>query len=766
MSSHTGRAALSLANDGFYVLPLWWIGEDGECACRAHGFNGTCKPGKHPIGNLVPRAHEDASIDPAVITTWWTLHPLANVGIALDKSGLVDIAPDSVVWFAEFVGRGLPLTMHFASGGGSGHEHWLYRRGDMPAVRINRSGEYDVMSDGYCVAPPSVHESRREYRWIDQVAPIDVPQWVCQFVLEYLTDRDAVLSDEPVVAFETDTPPVKLITDEQWTTWRGETASDRSNTLVDVARMLSDAGCQDAEVIASALAERDVTLGLNKYSHRRDASRRYREIAYRYGKPPLTAKLTGQGGSPVPNIGVGTGEPPGSQKTTPEGGRGSGGLIRWRNHSETLAMRPPAVDWLIEGIFGRTLITEVVAKVKVGKTTFVLGGLRAGIAGDELYCGRAVSGPFRVAYVTEEGESTFLEAMRRYGLNDLVDQDAFYTVFDYETLPGSFSQQVDELIAHATEDRVDVVILDTLSIIAGLDEEDHAGKAATEMHHVRRLAAAGFAVGILRHSRKSGGEVGDAGRGSSAISGYCDILLQLEPYKGDEDSSNLRVLKSRSRLSMTEPLVLEFDKESERYTALGTVQTREERLAERIKATLVDNKAFTLETAMSTNAVTLATKGSRVGIQRELKEMGARGDIHHATRGQAEVYWTNEPLVAHITHQVVPTVAEPVGTTGTTENLEPPYGGSVPEEVVPQNPSPGGRETGTSTTRKPPTAEAVAKRAAEKAARELARLEAADAAAPTLEYLTVLDMVELNEALARLSSAACSLDTETTGLSA
>jgi len=759
VQSSTSRAAHQFANDGFYVLPLWWI-EDGECACRAHGYNGACKPGKHPIGNLVPNAHADATIDPAVITTWFTLHPKANVGIALGPSGLVDVAPDSIEWFAEFVGRGLPLTMHFASGGGSGHEHWLYRRGDMPAVRIARRGKFDVLSDGYCVAPPSTTE--REYRWIDQVVPVDVPQWVCQFVLDYIIERDQA-SDEAVVPAGTDVPPVDLFGD-QWAIWNGQVAGDRSNMLVDIARMLSMAGCTDVEVIASVLAERDVTLGLNKYATRRDASRRYREIALRYGTPPLTAKLSGAGGSAVPNIGVGTGEPPGAQEATPFGGRGSGGLIRWRNHSETLAMRPPAVDWLIEGIFGRTLITEVVAKVKVGKTTFVLGGLRAGIAGDELYCGRIVSGPFRVAYVTEEGESTFLEAMRRYGLNDLVEQDAFYTVFDYETLPGPFSKQIDELIEHATADQVDVVILDTLSIIAGLDEEDHAGKAATEMHHVRRLAAAGFAVGILRHSRKSGGEVGDAGRGSSAISGYCDILLQLEPYKGDEDTSNLRVLKSRSRLSMTEPLVLEFDKETERYTALGVVQTKEERLAEKIQATLVTHKAFDFDRAMSTNQVTMATKGNRAGIQRELKEMGLRGDLHHAQRGQAEVYWTDEPLTAHITHQVVPADLEPVEPP----EQQPPTG----VEPEPEK-EPGGTDLptplkgrGRGTTHKEPSPEAVAKRAEEKAARELARLEAADATAPTLEYVAITETYKLPQYLATLSTAACALDTETTGLSA
>src|SRR5215471_2649635 len=743
------NAAVAFANAGYHVLPL--------------------KPrSKEPLGNLVPRSHLDATTDLRKIRLWWSLYPDANIGIALGPAGLVDIAPDSIDWHGQFVAFGLPTTMHYASGGGEGHEHYLYRRGEMPAARIAFSGMFDVLSDGFAVVPPSVHESGLPYQWIDQVEPVDATDWMHAFVAKYLAQRsfDAI-SDARVIPFDTDEPPIVLTVDQE-TIWNSQAPKgQRSDALVDIARMLCDAGYRDVESIASILAERDLTLGLNKYTHRKDASRRYREIALRYGRPPLEAKLTGQGGSAVPGIGVGTGEPP--KIEVPYGTythAREGSLIRWRNHSETLAMRPPAVDWLIEGILGRTLITELVAKVKLGKTTFVLGGLRAGIAGDDEYCGRTVSGPFRVGYVTEEGESTFLEAMRRYGLNDLVEQDAFYTVFDYETLPGPFSKQIDELIEHATADRVDVIVLDTLSVIAGLDEEDHAGRAAAEMHHVRRLAAAGFAVCILRHSRKSGGEVGDAGRGSSAISGYCDILLQIEPYKGDEDTTNLRVLKSRSRLSMTEPLVLSFDKEAERYTALGEVQTREQKLAAAIQATLVENKAFDFDHAMSTNQVTLATRGNRAGIQRELKDMGVRGDLHHAAKGPAEVYWTDEPLVAHITHQVVPTVAEPVGTAEPPPNPEPPYGGSAPEQGGSDFSPSGGEGPGTSTTRKPPTPEQVAKRAEEKAARELARLEAADAAAPTLKYRVVLDGYDLVEALTELSTEACSLDTETTGLSA
>jgi DNA polymerase I-like protein with 3'-5' exonuclease and polymerase domains len=762
-------AALSYATNGYPILPLY-PARDGLCACpERYKLNGKCKPGKHPIGDLAPNAHQDATTDPARITTWWTLWPDANIGIALGPAGLVDIAPDSIDWHAQFVAFGLPPTMHFASGGGDGHEHYLYRRGEMPLVRIAKRGEYDLLTDGYCVAPPSVHESGRAYRWLEDVAPVEVPPWAGQFVLDRLAERDAI-NDDPVIAAETSVPPVAL-TPEQHQVWDGNGPSDdRSNSLVDIAKMLCDAGYQDVEGIASILAERDHTLGWHKYSRRRNAAVQYRGIAQRYGRPPIEAKLSGDGSGSHHVRGTGTINDSAAQ---PPEGVEILDPIKWRSHRETLDFTPPAIDWFIDGVLGRGLITELVAKVKLGKTTFMLQGIRAGIAGDDEYCGRAVK-PLRAAYVTEEGFQTFRIAMDRYGLNDLVGVDAFFTVFDFETVDVdpkklNLPYVIDSLIRHARTDRVDVVILDTLSIIAGLDEEDHSGKAAGVMAEVRRLASDGLAVGILRHSRKSGGEVGDAGRGSSAISGYCDVLLQIEPYRGDEDSTNLRVMRSKSRLGVYEPLVLEFDKATERYSAVGDVKSGSERMAAAIQKTLAsfNPPARDLDSARTGNEIALATKGRRTSILEELKAMAWRGDVKHAERGRSTVYWS--PLVVHLGgDEVVPGEPEPSGTPEPGETSIP-LKGDGPEAIGSRKKSPpegGIREPVEPKTRKEPTPEAVAKKAAEREARELARLEAADLAAPTLAYQAVTETYQLPQHLAMLSTAACSLDTETTGLSA
>jgi bifunctional DNA primase/polymerase-like protein len=115
---------------------------------------------KAPAGRLVPDGVDDASADPVVATAWWLSLPAAGVGVALAPAGLLVIGPDSPAWLVEFERLGLPDTAVAESR--PGHRHYYYRR---PAGcrlhRLCKSGEYDILTNGYVVAPPSIHPRHR-----------------------------------------------------------------------------------------------------------------------------------------------------------------------------------------------------------------------------------------------------------------------------------------------------------------------------------------------------------------------------------------------------------------------------------------------------------------------------------------------------------------------------------------------------------------------------------------------------------------------------
>jgi hypothetical protein len=79
-----------------------------------------------------------------------------------------------------------------------------------------------------------------------------------------------------------------------------------------------------------------------------------------------------------------------------------------------------------------------------------------------------------------------------------------------------------------------LLVVDTIAPFAGLAgaTENDAGHVLAALKHLQAATSAGIAVLIVQHQRKSGGELVDAGRGSSAFAGAVDILLSLSRRQG------------------------------------------------------------------------------------------------------------------------------------------------------------------------------------------------------------------------------------------
>lgn len=166
--SPTLAAALAYAARNWRVFPLH-TARDGKCSCRADD----CKSkGKHPRNS---NGCTGATTDTAQIHQWWAQWPDANVGVATGNGLVViDIDPrhngdESLAALEPF-----PESPRVLTGGGGQHIYLT------TAVPIRSSAGQlgpgiDVRGDGgYVVAPPSVHESGREYLW-DLGADLDLP---------------------------------------------------------------------------------------------------------------------------------------------------------------------------------------------------------------------------------------------------------------------------------------------------------------------------------------------------------------------------------------------------------------------------------------------------------------------------------------------------------------------------------------------------------------------------------------------------------------
>jgi Bifunctional DNA primase/polymerase, N-terminal len=203
------QAAAAYVLRGWRVLPLWWPATTGDCAC---GLTDCESVGKHPISRLVPHGLHDATSDVDTIGCWWSRAPFANIGIRTGaESGLVVVDVDGEAGLRSL--RAL-ITSHVVirptwarTGPGGWHAYFAH-----PGIAVpnstGRLGEgLDVRGDGgYVVAPPSLHASRRLYRWAgpppEGEEPLPhLPDWLLELAM-------------PQAPAEAERGPIQLRTDD------------------------------------------------------------------------------------------------------------------------------------------------------------------------------------------------------------------------------------------------------------------------------------------------------------------------------------------------------------------------------------------------------------------------------------------------------------------------------------------------------------------------------------------------------------------------
>ena len=150
------QAAVSYAQMGFSVIPV--------------------TRDKKP---LVPwKEWQSKRADEAQIRTWFRQYPKANVGIITGAiSGIVVVDVEAGGEIAD-----LSQTATVQTGGGGWHLYYKYNP-DRPIKNYSRLREKtDIRAEGgYVVAPPSIHQSGREYTWgisLDVQSLADFPYWI------------------------------------------------------------------------------------------------------------------------------------------------------------------------------------------------------------------------------------------------------------------------------------------------------------------------------------------------------------------------------------------------------------------------------------------------------------------------------------------------------------------------------------------------------------------------------------------------------------
>lgn len=223
-------------------------------------------------------------------------------------------------------------------------------------------------------------------------------------------------------------------------------------------------------------------------------------------------------------------------------------VFRSQSFAELVALPPKS--WLIETVLGPGDLGMIYGPPGSGKSFLVIDAIFAACRGAQWALRFAIPRPLRVAYCAGEGlgglPQRFVAAAHQHGVDDLPNftffacaPQLFTPAREPQHAPAETMRQfVHEWQQRTTPDTgpdagtapaLDILIIDTLhSATAGADENSAqdmgrvlaAGKAAA-----RTL---GCAVILVHHSNKAGtGE-----RGSSALRGAMDFMLEVKPAAG------------------------------------------------------------------------------------------------------------------------------------------------------------------------------------------------------------------------------------------
>ena len=288
---------------------------------------------------------------------------------------------------------------------------------------------------------------------------------------------------------------------------------------------------------------------------------------------------------------------------------------------------PEAIEWLSKPYVVLGCVTEIDGKVKLaGKSTFATHLCRAVLDGAPFMGEPTLKSP--VVYLTEQPPSSWRISLERAGL---LGREDFHCLYFKDIRGIAWPILADEAVSHCESIGAKLLVVDTLSQFAGIggDSENNAGDALGAMAPLQEAAGKGIAVVILRHDRKSGGLVGESGRGSSAYSGAVDIVMSIRRPDGNTKKT-LRTIHAVGRFDETpEELCVELTEQG--YISLGTSAHLAEIVAEQFIATTAPTtpeEAVTLEELIKDSEVSRAT------AQRVIKTLCTNGTILTIGKGK------------------------------------------------------------------------------------------------------------------------------------
>ena len=229
----------------------------------------------------------------------------------------------------------------------------------------------------------------------------------------------------------------------------------------------------------------------------------------------------------------------------------------WQEHS--------TADWLWHGYLAAGNITVLASQWKAGKTTLLATLLARMQSGGEL-AGLVVR-PGKAVVLSEEGPAMWQMRNEQYHFGDNVG--LVCRPFQGKPTIDEWANLMDQLTERRAAIGMDLLVIDPMISFLPGRNENSANLMAEALLPLQQLTSQRAAVLILHHTRKQQSADGKMARGSGALAGFVDILVEMHWYSSPESDDRRRRLQAWSRFSQTpRQLIIEWT-DNGNYLARG-----------------------------------------------------------------------------------------------------------------------------------------------------------------------------------------------------
>ncbi len=196
--------------------------------------------------------------------------------------------------------------------------------------------------------------------------------------------------------------------------------------------------------------------------------------------------------------------------------------------TEADILNRPSPDWLIHGLIQENTIALLAGPGGLGKSFLALGMARS-LAAGRMFFNRSVK-KGRVLYVAAEGVAAFGDRVRAWNqANPGVTVPADGITYVESGVNLSDEGSVDRLAEIVREGDYALVILDTLSQLGHMENENNNAEVAQVFRQVKKLrdVREGTSVLVIDHTPAQGGKV----RGATAKRDNADTVIMAIPHE-------------------------------------------------------------------------------------------------------------------------------------------------------------------------------------------------------------------------------------------